>query len=94
MPDIEYHYSDAYGLELVLSDPRGSVARRERLALGEMGFETFDYTPSDAAPSGTWNAQLYLIGKDGRIQDSVLADLRIGAHEAFVANAIKSGAGK
>ena len=36
----------------------------------------------------------YLIGKDGRIQDSVLADLRIGAHEAFVANAIKSGAGK
>ena len=51
-------------LELVLSDPRGTVARRERIALGEMGFETFDYTPSDAAPSGTWNAQLYLIGKD------------------------------
>lgn len=51
-------------LELVLSDPRGTVARRERLTLGEMGFETFDYTPSDAAPSGTWNAQLYLIGKD------------------------------
>jgi peroxiredoxin Q/BCP len=34
----------------------------------------------------------YLIGKDGLIQDSVLADLRIGAHEAFVLNAIKSGA--
>lgn len=34
----------------------------------------------------------YLIGKDGRIQDAVLADLRIGAHEAFVLNAIKSGA--
>jgi len=34
----------------------------------------------------------YLIGKDGVIQDSVLADLRIGAHEAFVLNAIKSGA--
>ncbi len=51
-------------LELVLSDPRGTVARRERLSLGEMGFETFDYTPSEAAPSGTWNAQLYLIGKD------------------------------
>jgi uncharacterized protein YfaS (alpha-2-macroglobulin family) len=51
-------------LELVLSDPRGTVARRERLSLGEVGFETFDYTPSDAAPSGTWNVQLYLIGKD------------------------------
>jgi len=34
----------------------------------------------------------YLIGKDGRIQDSVLADLRIGAHEAFVKQAIGAGA--
>lgn len=51
-------------LELVLSDPRGTVARRERLSLGDVGFETFDYTPAEAAPSGTWNAQLYLIGKD------------------------------
>ncbi len=56
-------------LELVLSDPRGAVARRERLALGEVGFETFDFSPSnggpsDAAPSGTWSVQLYLIGKD------------------------------
>jgi len=36
----------------------------------------------------------YLIGKDGRIEDSVLADLRIGAHESFVRNAISSGAVK
>ena len=34
----------------------------------------------------------YLIGKDGRIRDSVLADLRIGAHEAFVRSAIAAGA--
>jgi peroxiredoxin Q/BCP len=34
----------------------------------------------------------YLIGKDGRIRDSVLADLRIGAHEAFVKSAIAAGA--
>jgi peroxiredoxin Q/BCP len=34
----------------------------------------------------------YLIGKDGRILDSVLADLRIGAHEAFVRSAIGAGA--
>jgi len=34
----------------------------------------------------------YLIGRDGRIEDAVLADLRIGAHEAFVRNAIKAGA--
>jgi len=36
----------------------------------------------------------YLIGRNGTIQDSVLADLRIGAHEAFVLNAIKAGAAK
>jgi peroxiredoxin Q/BCP len=36
----------------------------------------------------------YLISKDGRILDSVLADLRIGAHEEFVQNALRSGAGK
>ena len=36
----------------------------------------------------------YLIGTDGKIQDSVLADLRIGAHEAFVREAIRSGAMK
>lgn len=51
-------------LELLISDPRGAPARRERMTLGEIGFETFDYTPSEAAPSGTWNMQLYLIGKD------------------------------
>jgi peroxiredoxin Q/BCP len=34
----------------------------------------------------------YLIGRDGRIQDAVLADLRIGAHEAFVQAALAAGA--
>ena len=34
----------------------------------------------------------YLIGADGRIQDSVLADLRIGAHEDFVKTALAAGA--
>lgn len=36
----------------------------------------------------------YLIGTDGRITDGVLADLRIGAHEAFVRKALESGAVK
>jgi len=41
-------------LELVLSDPRGTVARREKLTLSEAGFESLSYTPQDSAPSGTW----------------------------------------
>lgn len=36
----------------------------------------------------------YLIGADGRIQDSVLADLRIAEHAAFVQRALASGATK
>lgn len=36
----------------------------------------------------------YLIGKDGKVQDSVLADLRIAEHEAFVQRALAAGAGK
>jgi peroxiredoxin Q/BCP len=35
----------------------------------------------------------YLIGADGTIQDSVLADLRIAEHEAFVKRALAAGAG-
>ena len=34
----------------------------------------------------------YLIGTDGKIQDSVLADLRIAEHEAFVKRALAAGA--
>jgi peroxiredoxin Q/BCP len=36
----------------------------------------------------------YLISRDGTILDSVLADLRIGAHEAFVKQAIAAGASR
>ncbi|NZA24758.1 alpha-2-macroglobulin family protein [Luteimonas sp. SJ-92] len=51
-------------LEMVITDPRGTVARRERLTLGEIGFEGFDFTPPRHAPSGAWEANLYLLGKD------------------------------
>ncbi|MDR7133410.1 uncharacterized protein YfaS (alpha-2-macroglobulin family) [Lysobacter niastensis] len=51
-------------LELVLTDPRGTVAQRKRLRLGSVGFEGVDYTPAESAPSGTWEARLYLLGKD------------------------------
>ena len=34
----------------------------------------------------------YLIGRDGRIRDAVLADFRIGAHETFVKTALAAGA--
>jgi uncharacterized protein YfaS (alpha-2-macroglobulin family) len=51
-------------LELVLSDPTGRIATRERIALDAQGFVEFSYTPRDSAPSGTWQATLSLIDKD------------------------------
>lgn len=53
-------------LELVLTDPRGTVARRQRLKLYEAGFESINYTSAESAPSGTWEANLYLLGKGDR----------------------------
>lgn len=51
-------------LEVEFSDPRGSVVKRERVALDATGFDGFSHTPSDSAPSGTWQATLYLIGEN------------------------------
>ncbi len=51
-------------LEVVLTDPRGIVARRQRLSLSAAGFESLDYTPQDSAPSGTWQVDLSLVGKN------------------------------
>jgi thioredoxin-dependent peroxiredoxin len=80
--DVDSHskFAEKHGLNFpLLADP-DKVAVKAYDVDGPLGF---------GVRRGT-----YLIGKDGRIQDSVLADLRIGAHEAFVANAIRSGAEK
>jgi len=80
--DVESHrrFADRYHLNFqLLADPDKSVIKAYDLD-GPLGF---------GVRRGT-----YLIGRDGRIRDSVLADLRIGAHEDFVRAAIKSGATK
>ena len=50
-------------LEMDLTDSRGALVTRERLALDATGFDAFTHTPSQGAPSGTWSATLYLIGE-------------------------------
>ena len=77
---VESHerFAAKHGLEFpLLSDPQKVAVKAYELD-GPLGF---------GVRRGT-----YLIGKDGRIQDGVLADLRIGAHEAFVKRAISAGA--
>jgi peroxiredoxin Q/BCP len=80
--DVDSHrrFADRYHLNfLLLADPDKSVVKAYDLD-GPLGF---------GVRRGT-----YLIGPDGIVRDSVLADLRIGAHEDFVRAAIKSGATK
>jgi peroxiredoxin Q/BCP len=80
--DVDSHrrFAEQHGLNFpLLADPDKVVVKAYDVD-GPLGF---------GVRRGT-----YLIGRDGKVQDAVLADLRIGAHEAFVLNAIKSGATK
>jgi len=76
--DSHRRFADKHGLKFtLLSDPNKKVIRQYGLD-GPLGF---------GVRRGT-----YLIGADGVIRDSVLADLRIAAHERFVEHALASGA--
>lgn len=78
--DVESHrrFAEKHGLNFpLLADPDKKVVKAYDVD-GPLGF---------GVRRGT-----YLIGSDGKIQDSVLADLRIGSHEAFVKKAIEAGA--
>ena len=78
--DVDSHrrFADKHGLNFPLLADLDKKAVKAYELDGPLGF---------GVRRGT-----YLIGADGRIQDSVLADLRIGSHEAFVKKAIEAGA--
>jgi len=76
--DSHKRFAEKHGLNFpLLADP-DKVAVKAYDLDGPLGF---------GVRRGT-----YLIGKDGAVLDGVLADLRIGAHEAFVKQAITAGA--
>jgi peroxiredoxin Q/BCP len=79
--DVDSHqrFAEKHGLNFpLLADPDKKAVKAYDLD-GPLGF---------GVRRGT-----YLIDRDGTIKDSVLADLRIGAHEAFVKKALEAGAG-
>jgi peroxiredoxin Q/BCP len=76
--DSHRRFAEQHGLNFtLLSDPDKNVVKAYDVD-GPLGF---------GVRRGT-----YLIARDGTIKDSVLADLRIGAHEEFVRNAVAAGA--
>jgi thioredoxin-dependent peroxiredoxin len=78
--DVASHkrFAEKHGLNFTLLADPAKVAVKAYDVDGPLGF---------GVRRGT-----YLISQDGVIRDSVLADLRIGAHESFVQNAIGAGA--
>ncbi len=53
-------------VEFDLHDPRGTRVMRERLTLDASGFDSRSYQPAWTAPTGAWEASLYLIGEENR----------------------------
>lgn len=73
-PDIHSKFRKSYSLPFpLLSDP-------ERIAIQAYGADGF---------LGLVRRISYLIGKDGRILDSVQADLQVGRHRDFVRRALE-----
>lgn len=53
-------------LEAVITDSRGQTVFDQKTTLPTSGFFTFDYTPADSAPTGTYNIELYIIKDENK----------------------------
>ena len=79
-PQSHRQFRDKYGLPFTLLSDEDKRAIRAYDVDGPLGFGVRRAT--------------FLIDGDGRIADAVLADLRIGRHQAFVERAIALRAGR
>ncbi len=52
-------------LETVITDARGLTVKKETIKLSAQGFEDLQYATLETSPTGTYNANLYII-KDGK----------------------------
>lgn len=73
-PESHRRFRDEYGLPFLLLSDEKKVAIKAYDVDGPLGFGVRRAT--------------FLIGRDRRVQDAVLADLRIERHQAFVQKAI------
>ncbi len=76
-------------LEAELLDARGLTIRRERIRLSPSGFEQLRHTTQEAAPTGDYSINLYIV-KDGR-PDSQIGSLVVKVQE-FAPDRLKMSA--
>ncbi len=51
-------------LQAEIVDPRGMTVKKLPVTVDASGFTSIDYTTGEAAPTGTWTVNLYIVGKD------------------------------
>ena len=64
-------------LQAEIVDARGVVVESRKIKLPDGGFDEISYTTQEAAPTGTWNVNLYIV-KDGK------PDAQIGSTSAQI----------
>jgi hypothetical protein len=81
-------------LQAEIVDPRGLTVKKLPVSVDASGFTAIDYTPAEAAPTGTWTVNLYIVGKDTEersigsttvsvkefLPDSMKVDANLSAH--------------
>jgi len=83
-------------LQAEIVDPRGMTVKKLPVSVDASGFTAIDYTPDEAAPTGTWSVSLYIVGKDSEeraigsttvsvkefLPDSMKVDANLSSHVA------------
>lgn len=66
-------------LSLEVTDPRGQLVKKERIALSAVGFEDFRFSTRDTSPTGEYTLNVYIPKEDGR-QD-LIGSLQVKVQE-------------
>ena len=66
-------------LETIIRDSRGLVVQEKNIKLSESGFESISYTTEETAPTGDYEASVYIV-KDGR-RSSLLGSASVKVEE-------------
>jgi hypothetical protein len=67
-------------------DPRGMTVKKLPVSVDASGFTAIDYTPGEAAPTGTWTVNLYIVGKD--TEDRAIGSTTVSVKE-FLPDSMK-----
>lgn len=77
-------------LQAEIVDPRGMTVKKQPVSVDAAGFTAIDYTPEEAAPTGTWSVNLTIVGKDS--EERAIGSTTVSVKE-FLPDSMKVDAG-